>query len=141
MSYNTNDYSYCYSSGDDSFSYVSDSTTSSSYYCPLHYQQQQQVQPNICPIHQSYPLYFQVYTPPAQPQIQYQVSPSFQTRIPTKKETRRFTEEQIRILEEHFYKVDKYVSKVTIDELSSRTQLKPAQIRVWFNNKRSREHQ
>ena len=61
---------------------------------------------------------------------------SFQVR-PEK--NRRFTSEQIRILEEHFYRVDKYVSKATIDELSTRTQLKPAQIRVWFNNKRTRE--
>ncbi|CAF1689050.1 unnamed protein product, partial [Adineta ricciae] len=53
--------------------------------------------------------------------------------------SRRFTTEQIQILEEHFYKVDKYVSKTTIDDLSTRTQLTPAQIRVWFNNKRTRE--
>lgn len=148
MSY-SNDYSFCYSSADDSFSYISDTSlsSSSSYYCPIHYQQ---VQTNICPIHQSYPFYFQIYTPSPPPvvavQQSYEVSsqlscsPSFQKR-PTKKENRRFTEEQIRILEEHFYKVDKYVSKVTIDELSTRTQLKASQIRVWFNNKRSREHQ
>lgn len=48
----------------------------------------------------------------------------------TKKETCRFLEEQIRILEEYYHKVDKYVSKVTIDELSTRTQLKQSQIRV-----------
>ncbi|CAF4383637.1 unnamed protein product, partial [Rotaria magnacalcarata] len=35
--------------------------------------------------------------------------------------------------------IDKYLSKLTIDELSTRTQLKPTQIRVWFNNKRTRE--
>ena len=54
---------------------------------------------------------------------------------------RRYSSEQIRILEEHFYKVDKYVSKTTIDDLSTRTQLTPAQIRVWFNNKRTRDRQ
>ena len=130
MSY-TNDYSFCYSSGDDSFSYISDLSTS--YYRPLH---------------QLYPFYFQISTPQHQQQYQQQggqvnhlltSSPVFQIR-PKKKENRRFTEEQIRILEEHFYRVDKYVSKVTIDELSNRTQLKPSQIRVWFNNKRIREH-
>ncbi|CAF4019476.1 unnamed protein product [Rotaria sp. Silwood1] len=42
-------------------------------------------------------------------------------------------------VKEHFYKVDKYVSKQTIDDLSIRTQLTPAQIRIWFNNKRTRE--
>lgn len=146
MSY-PNDYSYCYSSGEDSFSYISD--TSASYYCPIHYQPPPPSSAsNLCPIHQSYPFYFQLYTPPSQlvqqqPLVQVSPiissSPLFQDR-PKKKESRRFTEEQIRILEEHFYKVDKYVSKVTIDELSSRTQLKPSQIRVWFNNKRTREH-
>ena len=42
------------------------------------------------------------------------------------KKTRRFSSEQIRILEEHFYKVDKYVFKTTIDDLSTRTQLTAA---------------
>jgi hypothetical protein len=132
MSY-SNDYSFCYSSGDDSFSYISDS----SFYCPVHYPPPS----NLCPIHQPYPFYFQVSTPQQQVQVS---SPTFSSSVfqvhPSKKETRRFTEEQIRILEEHFYKVDKYVSKLTIDDLSSRTQLKPSQIRVWFNNKRTREH-
>jgi hypothetical protein len=136
MSY-SNDYSFYYSSGsgDDSFSYISDS----SFYCPVHYPP-----PPPCPIHQPYPFYFQIATPPQQQQ-QYQVSnsisssPSFQVQ-PIKKSHRRFTEEQIRVLEEHFTKVNKYLSKETIDELSTRTQLKPSQIRVWFNNKRTREH-
>lgn len=137
MSY-SNDYSFCYSSGEDSFSYISDS----SYYCPVHYQPPPP--PNVCPIHQPYPFYFQITTPPSQPQ--YQVSnfipssPSFQVRPIQKKSNRRFTEDQIRILEEHFTKVNKYLSKETIDELSTQTQLKPSQIRVWFNNKRTREH-
>jgi hypothetical protein len=132
MSY-SNDYSFCYSSGEDSFSYVSDS----SFYCPVHY-----LPPPPCPIHQPYPIYFQIATPQQQ---QYQVSnsilssPSFQVH-PIKKSNRRFTEDQIHILEEHFNKVNKYLSKETIDELSTRTQLKPSQIRVWFNNKRTREH-
>lgn len=144
MSY-TNDYSYCYSSSDESFSYVSD--TSASFYCPNQYQIPPPPPSNVCPIHQCYPFCFQVYTPPSyyqQPPVQVSTtmqssSSVFQNRS-RKKENRRFTEEQVRILEEHFYKVDKYVSKVTIDELSSRTQLKPSQIRIWFNNKRSREH-
>ncbi len=132
MSY-SNDYSFCYSSSDDSFSYISDS----SFYCPVHYPPPS----NLCPIHQPYPFYFQVSTPQQQVQVS---SPTFSSSMfqvhPSKKETRRFTEEQIRILEEHFYKVDKYVSKETIDDLSTRTRLKPSQIRVWFNNKRTREH-
>jgi len=139
MSY-SNDNSYYYSSGDDSFSYISDISTS--YYCPLHYQPPPTS--SYCPIHQSYPFYFQIT--PSQQQQPIQVSSPisssssvFQVR-PVKKENRRFSEEQIRILEEHFYKVNKYVSKITIDELSNRTQLKPSQIRVWFNNKRTREH-
>jgi hypothetical protein len=143
MSY-SNDYSYCYSSGDDSFSYISDVSTS--FYCPLHYPPPPPPPSTFCPIHHSYPFYFQVATPQQQQQEQMQVSipissssSVFQVR-PAKKESRRFTEEQIRILEEHFYKVDKYVSKVTIDDLSNRTQLKPSQIRVWFNNKRTRQH-
>jgi hypothetical protein len=135
MSY-SNDYSFYYSSGEDSFSYISDS----SFYCPVHYPPPPS---NLCPIHQPYPFYFQIATP--QQQQQYQVnnsissSPSFQVH-PIKKSNRRFTEEQIRVLEEHFTKVNKYLSKETIDELSTRTQLKPSQIRVWFNNKRTREH-
>jgi hypothetical protein len=135
MSY-SNDYSFCYSSGEDSFSYISDS----SFYCPVHYPPPS----NVCPIHQPYPFYFQIAIPPQQ-QPQYQVSnsisssPSFQVR-PTQKSNRRFTEEQIHVLEEHFTKVNKYLSKETIDDLSTRTQLKPSQIRVWFNNKRTREH-
>ena len=135
MSY-SNDYSFCYSSGDDSFSYVSDS----SFYCPVHHPPPS----NLCPIHQPYPFYYQVATPSQQPP--YQVnhfipsSPSFQVPPIQQKSSRRFTEDQIRILEEHFTKVNKYLSKETIDELSTRTQLKPSQIRVWFNNKRTREH-
>jgi hypothetical protein len=134
MSY-SNDYSFCCSSGEDSFSYISDS----SFYCPVHYPPP----PPPCPIHQPYPIYFQIATP--QQQQQYQVSnsilssPSFQVQ-PIKKSNRRFTEDQIHVLEEHFNKVNKYLSKETIDELSTRTQLKPSQIRVWFNNKRTREH-
>ncbi len=135
MSY-PNDYSYCYSSGDDSFSYISDLSTS--YYCPVHYPPPPPS--TVCPIHQPYPFYFQIATPQQQVQVSSSISSSvFQVR-PAKKDNRRFTEEQTRILEEHFYKVDKYVSKVTIDDLSNRTQLKPSQIRIWFNNKRSREH-
>ena len=108
-------------------SYLSDASYSSGYYpSPA----------AICPVHQ--PYYY--YQPP--PQVSHTPSSSssslLQVRRPEK--TRRFSSEQIQILEEHFYKVDKYVSKVTIDSLSSRTQLKAAQIRVWFNNKRTREH-
>ena len=135
MSY-SNDYSYCYSSSDDSFSYISD--LSLSYYCPVHYPSPSS---NVCPIHQSYPFYFQINTP-QQVQVSNSTSSSsslFQVR-PTKKSNRRFTEDQIRILEEHFNKVNKYLSKETIDDLSTRTQLKPSQIRVWFNNKRTRQH-
>jgi hypothetical protein len=134
MSY-LNDFSYCYSSGDDSFSYISD--LSASYYCPVHYPPPSST---VCPIRQSYPFYFQVATSQQQVQVSSPTSSSvFQVR-PVKKENRRFTEEQIHILEEHFYKVDKYLSKERIDDLSTRTQLKPSQIRVWFNNKRTREH-
>jgi hypothetical protein len=132
MSYST-DLSYSYYSSDDSFSYISD--PSPSFYCPVH----NPPPSSLCAVHHSYPVYFQV----ANPQ-QVQVSPSassyssvFQVHPKT---NRRFSSEQIRILEEYFHKVDKYLSKVTIDELSTRTQLKPAQIRVWFNNKRTREH-
>jgi hypothetical protein len=135
MSY-LNDYSYCYSSSDDSFSYISDLSTS--YCCPVHYPPPSS---NLCPIHhQSYPVYFQINTP-QQVQVSSSTSSSslFQAR-PTKKVNRRFTEDQIRILEEHFNKVNKYLSKETIDDLSTRTQLKPSQIRVWFNNKRTRQH-
>ena len=135
MSY-LSDVSYSYFSGDDSSLYVSDQPTC--YYCPVH----NPYPPNsgICSIcHQSCPLYFQV----ANPQ-HHQVSPpnsssSSLFQVPSRK-NQRFSPEQVRILEEHFYKVDKYVSKLTIDDLSMRTQLKPAQIRVWFNNKRTREH-
>jgi hypothetical protein len=138
MSY-PNDLSYCYSSSDDSFSYISDLSTS--YYCPVHYPPPPSS--NLCPIHQSYPFYFQVPTSQQQIQVSSPISSSssslFQVH-PIKKENRRFTEEQIHILEEHFYKVDKYLSKETIDNLSTRTQLKPSQIRVWFNNKRTRQH-
>ena len=109
------DRSYCYSSGDDSFSYISD--------------------PCYCPVHQPYSYYYQIPIP--QQQVSTPVSsPILQVR-PEK--TRRFSPEQIRVLEEHFNKVDKYVSKTTIDDLSTRTQLTPAQIRVWFTNKRTRE--
>ncbi|CAF4268006.1 unnamed protein product, partial [Rotaria sordida] len=44
--------------------------------------------------------------------------------------TRHFSSEQIRIFEEHFCKINKYVSKQAIDDFSTRTQLKPAQIRI-----------
>ena len=144
MSY-PNDYSYTYSSGEESFSYLSDFSRSSSYYCPVHYPLPPPP-PTVCPIHQPYPFYFQVSTPPIRhEEIQFEVnqfissSPKFQVRS-EKKINRRFNEEQIRILEEHFHKVNKYLSKETIDDLSTRTQLKPSQIRVWFNNKRTREH-
>ncbi|CAF2818646.1 unnamed protein product [Rotaria sp. Silwood2] len=135
------EYSYCYSSGDDSFSYILDSS-----YCPIH----NTVPPpppsiGICTLHQPYSYYN--YVPVVQQQQQQQQqqvsnkinssSSIFQIR-PEK--TRRFSSEQIRILEEHFYKIDKYLSKITIDDLSTRTQLTPAQIRVWFNNKRTREY-
>ncbi|CAF1289242.1 unnamed protein product [Rotaria magnacalcarata] len=113
------DFSYCYSSSDESFSYVSDPC-----YCPVHYAPPV----STCAIHQPYAY----YTNNGNINVQPVVRPE---------KTRRFSSEQIRILEEHFYKVDKYLSKVTIDELSTRTQLKPAQIRVWFSNKRTRERQ
>ena len=143
MSY-PNDYSYAYSSGDESFSYVSDFSIPPSFYCPVHYPPPPTT--TMCPIHQPYPYYFQMATPPVrQENIPFEVShfisssPKFQVRS-EKKVTRRFNEEQTRILDEHFHKVNKYLSKETIDDLSTRTQLKPAQIRVWFNNKRTREH-
>ncbi|UJR10900.1 hypothetical protein I4U23_015088 [Adineta vaga] len=126
------DLSYGYSSSDDSFSYISDP-----YYCPLHNPPPPPTT-SYCTLHQSYPYYY----PMAVPQVPvstpiYQTSSSVLQVRPDK--NRRFTMEQIQILEEHFYKVDKYVTKTTIDELSTRTQLTPAQIRVWFNNKRTRE--
>ena len=132
----SNDYSFCYSSGDGSFSNVPDS----SFYCPVHHPQPS----NLCPIHQPYPFSFQTGTPPQQPQ--YQVSdnissfPSFEVRPIQPKSSRRFTQEQSRILEEHFTKVNQHLSKETIDELSTRTQSKPSRIRVWFSKKRTREH-
>ena len=58
----------------------------------------------------------------------------------TSKKPRRFSSDQIRVLEEHFAKVEQYLSKVSVDDLSTRTQLTPAQIRIWFNNKRTRQH-
>jgi len=123
------DLSYCYSSGDESFSYISDPG-----YCPVHYPAPPA---GVCTFHQPYPYYYPMAM--AQPQVSspiYSSSSVFQVR-PEK--TRRFSPEQIHILEEHFSKIDKYVSKTTIDDLSTRTQLTPAQIRVWFNNKRTRE--
>jgi hypothetical protein len=114
--------------------------SSTSFYCPVH-NPAPPPPSTVCPFHQPYPFYFQVASPQQQQAwVSSPISSSsvFQVR-PEKKENRRFTEEQIRILEEYFYKVNKYVSKATIDELSNRTQLKPAQIRVWFNNKRTRE--
>lgn len=130
-------YSNDYSSGEDSFSSISE--VSPSLYCPVH---NPVVPPSstYCPIHHySYPFYVEISHSSIR-QEQIQSSPSFQVRSPSKKVPRRFTEEQIRILEEHFYKVNKYLSKESIDELSTRTQLKSSQIRVWFNNKRTREH-
>ncbi|CAF4968682.1 unnamed protein product, partial [Rotaria socialis] len=119
-------FSYCYSSSDESFSYVSDPC-----YCPVHYAPPV----NTCAIHQPYAYYTNngnINVQPVRRLVDFLLN---------KFGTRRFSSEQIRILEEHFYKVDKYLSKVTIDELSTRTQLKPAQIRVWFSNKRTRERQ
>ena len=127
------DLSYCYSSGDDSFSYISDPC-----YCPIHYPSPPPPPSGLCPLHQPYPYYYHPTAIP-QPQVSspiYSSASVFQVR-PEK--TRRFSSEQIHILEEHFNKIDKYVSKTTIDDLSTRTQLTPAQIRVWFNNKRTRE--
>jgi hypothetical protein len=132
MSYHPIDTSYSYCSSDDSFSYISDS-----YYCPVHYQPAPPPAPSgLCPVHHyPYPYYVQVSTP--QQQASSPISSSLFQARPEK--NRRFSSEQVRILEEHFHKIDKYVSKTTIDDLSTRTQLKPAQIRVWFNNKRTRE--
>jgi hypothetical protein len=124
------DLSYCYSSGDDSFSYISDPG-----YCPVHYPPPST---GLCPLHQPYPYYYQVAIP--QQQVSHSISSSSVFQVRPEK-TRRFSPEQIQILEEYFYKVDKYVSKTTVDELSTQTQLKPAQIRIWFNNKRTRERQ
>ena len=125
MSYR-NDYSFSYPSGDDSLSYASDS----SFYCPIHHAPPS----NLCPIHQPYPFFFQTATPPQQPRYQVSnfipLSPSFEIRPIQQKPSRRFTQEQIHILEEHFTKVNKYLSKETIDELSTRARLKPSQIRV-----------
>ncbi|CAF4184627.1 unnamed protein product [Adineta steineri] len=115
------DSSYGYSSGDDSFSYISDP-----YYCPVHNPVPQPPSVDYCIFQQPYPYYYPITIPQQQVRLE---------------KTRRFSPEQIQILEEHFYKVDKYVSKTTIDDLSTRTQLTPAQIRVWFNNKRTRERQ
>ncbi|CAF3838900.1 unnamed protein product [Rotaria sordida] len=138
MSYG-HDWSYCYSSGDDSFSfsYISDPC-----YCPVHNYPPPPPPPppqiGICPIHQPYPYYN--YRGVPQQQVSNEISSSTSMfQVGREKNNRRFSPEQIRILEEHFNKVDKYVSKTTIDDLSTRTQLKPAQIRVWFNNKRTRE--
>jgi hypothetical protein len=130
MPYST-DLSYSYSSNDDSFSYISDPT--SSFYCPVH---NPPPPSGLCPIHHPYPYYFPVIIS-QQEQVSRSSSSVFQVHP---KNNRRFSSEQIRILEEHFSKVDKYPSKITIDELSTQTQLKPSQIRVWFNNKRTREH-
>ncbi|CAF0903811.1 unnamed protein product [Adineta steineri] len=127
------DSSYGYSSGDDSFSYISDP-----YYCPVHNPVPQPPSVGYCTFQQPYPYYYPVTIPQQQVSSPIYSSSVFQVR-PEK--TRRFSPEQIQILEEHFYKVDKYVSKTTIDDLSTRTQLTPAQIRVWFNNKRTRERQ
>ncbi|CAF1468150.1 unnamed protein product [Adineta steineri] len=127
------DSSYGYSSGDDSFSYISDS-----YYCPVHNPVPQPPPVGYCTFQQPYPYYYPITIPQQQVSSSIYSSCVFQVR-PEK--TRRFSPEQIQILEEHFYKVDKYVSKTTIDDLSTRTQLTPAQIRVWFTNKRTRERQ
>ncbi|CAF3558607.1 unnamed protein product [Rotaria sp. Silwood2] len=92
----------------------------------------------MCTHYQPYAYYN--YIPVAQQQVSNQICSSSSTfQVRPGKTTRRFSSEQIRILEEHFYKVDKYVSKATTDDLSTRTQLTPAQIRVWFTNKRTRE--
>ncbi|CAF3604987.1 unnamed protein product [Rotaria socialis] len=74
-----------------------------------------------------------------QPEVSNCITTNLSSLQVGREKTRRFSSEQIRILEEHFYKIDKYLSKLTIDELSTRTQLKPTQIRVWPNNKRTRE--
>ncbi|CAF1340482.1 unnamed protein product [Rotaria magnacalcarata] len=126
------DFSYCYSSSDESFSYVSDPC-----YCPVHYAPPV----STCAIHQPYAYYTNNGNINVQPVVSNYSNVNFSSLQVRPEKTRRFSSEQIRILEEHFYKVDKYLSKVTIDELSTRTQLKPAQIRVWFSNKRTRERQ
>ncbi|CAF4917419.1 unnamed protein product [Rotaria sp. Silwood1] len=107
--------SYCYASGESSFSYILDSC-----YC-LNHNSSSPI--NAYNYYQPYFYYNEVVMPQRQ-----------QPKKPVV-----FLWKQIRILEEHFYKVDKYVSKQTIDDLSIRTQLTPAQIRIWFNNKRTRE--
>jgi hypothetical protein len=123
------DLSYGYSSSDDSFSYISDP-----WYCPVH----NPVPPSgLSTLPQPYPYYYQV--PIIQPQVSSpRYLPSSSVFQVSQKKTRRFTSEQIQILEDHFDKINKYVDKTTIDDLSTRTQLTPAQIRVWFNNKRTR---
>ncbi|CAF3760201.1 unnamed protein product [Rotaria sp. Silwood1] len=134
MSYG-HDFSFSYSSGEDSFSYISDPC-----YCSIH---NAPPQLTMCTHYQPYSYYN--YIPVAQQQQQqqqvsnqiYSSSSTFQVR--PEKINRRFSPEQIHILEEHYYKIDKYVSKPTIDDLSTRTQLTSAQIRVWFTNKRTRE--
>ncbi|CAM4766117.1 unnamed protein product [Rotaria magnacalcarata] len=74
-----------------------------------------------------------------QPEVSNSINTNSSSLQVCREKTRRFSSEQIRILEEHFCKIDKYLSKLTIDAVSTRTQLKPTQIRVWFNNKRTRE--
>ncbi|CAM2728899.1 unnamed protein product [Rotaria socialis] len=63
-----------------------------------------------------------------QPEVSNSINTNLSSLQVCREKTRRFSSEQIRILEEHFYKIDKYLSKLTIDELSTRTQLKAAQI-------------
>ena len=48
-----------------------------------------------------------------------------------------FTEEQLKILEESF-RISKYASKRTCNELSIRALLEVQQIRVWFQNRRAK---
>ncbi|CAF1585888.1 unnamed protein product [Adineta steineri] len=109
------DSSYGYSSGDDSFSYISDP-----YYCPVHNPVPQPPSVGYCTFQQPYPYYYPVTIPQQQVSSPIYSSSVFQVRPE---------------------KTHKYVSKTTIDDLSTRTQLTPAQIRVWFNNKRTRERQ
>lgn len=125
------DYSYYYPTCDDSFSNVSDG-----YYCPVHHTPQV----SMCNYQQPYYYYSPMTVTPQHVSHQTNLSsPSSLIKVRHPEKTRRFSPEQIRILEEHYYKVDKYVNKITIDDLSTRTQLTPAQIRVWFTNKRTRE--
>ncbi|CAF1263560.1 unnamed protein product [Rotaria magnacalcarata] len=126
------DLSYCYSSNDESFSYVSHPC-----YCPVH----NSPPVSMCTLHQPSPYNNNnnngnINT---QPEVSNSINTNSSSLQVCREKTRRFSSEQIRILEEHFCKIDKYLSKLTIDAVSTRTQLKPTQIRVWFNNKRTRE--